>query len=165
MTNASPPTSDAPEIRASQWLNSPGLSLADLRGRVVVLHAFQMLCPGCVAHGLPQAKKIAQTFSEDMVTLIGLHSVFEHHEAMQPVSLQAFVHEYRLDFPIAIDQASPSGPIPLTMAAYELGGTPSLVLIDKQGRLRLRHLGQIDDLRLGVILGQLVSEPDATDAT
>lgn len=139
--------------------------MADLRGRVVVLHAFQMLCPGCVAHGLPQAKKIAQTFSEDMVTLIGLHSVFEHHEAMQPVSLQAFVHEYRLDFPIAIDQASPSGPIPLTMAAYELGGTPSLVLIDKQGRLRLRHLGQIDDLRLGVILGQLVSEPDATDAT
>lgn len=153
----------APEIQASQWLNSKGLSLAALRGRVVVLHAFQMLCPGCVAHGLPQAKKIAQTFGEDMITLIGLHSVFEHHEAMQPVSLQAFVHEYRLDFPIAIDQASPSGPIPLTMAAYELEGTPSLVLIDKRGRMRLRHLGQIDDLRLGAILGQLISEPDAAD--
>ena len=155
----------APEIQASQWLNSKGLSLAALRGRVVVLHAFQMLCPGCVAHGLPQAKKIAQTFSEDMVTLIGLHTVFEHHEAMMPVSLQAFVHEYRLDFPIAIDQASSNGPIPLTMAAYGLEGTPSLVLIDKQGRLRLRHLGQIDDLRLGVIMGQLISEPDAIDRT
>lgn len=151
--------SRAPEIQASQWLNSPGLSLASLRGRVVAIHAFQMLCPGCVAHGLPQAKKIGQTFSEEMVTLIGLHSVFEHHAAMTPVSLEAFVHEYRLDFPIAIDQAAPSGPIPLTMAAYELQGTPSLLLIDKQGRLRLRHLGQIDDLRLGAILGQLIAEP------
>ena len=154
----------APPLQAAQWLNSPGLSLADLRGRVVVLHAFQMLCPGCVAHGLPQAKKIGQTFSEEQVVLIGLHTVFEHHAAMTPVSLQAFVHEYRLDFPIAIDQAGPIGPIPLTMAAYELEGTPSLVLIDKLGRVRLRHLGQIDDLRLGAILGQLISEPYEADA-
>ncbi len=154
----------APPLQAAQWLNSPGLSLADLRGRVVVLHAFQMLCPGCVAHGLPQAKKIQATFSEDLLTLIGLHTVFEHHAAMTPVSLEAFVHEYRLDFPIAIDQAGPIGPIPLTMAAYELEGTPSLVLIDKLGRVRLRHLGQIDDLRLGAILGQLISEPYEADA-
>ena len=51
-----------------------------------------------------------------------------------------------------------------TMAAYELEGTPSLVLIDKLGRVRLRHLGQIDDLRLGAILGQLISEPYEADA-
>jgi hypothetical protein len=155
--------SGTPEIQALQWLNSPGLSLASLRGRVVAIHAFQMLCPGCVAHGLPQAKKIKETFSESLVMLIGLHSVFEHHEAMQPVSLQAFVREYRLDFPIAIDQPNPDGPIPLTMTAYELEGTPTLVLLDKQGRMRLRHLGQIDDLRLGAILGQLIAEPSETD--
>lgn len=44
--------SPAPEWDAVGWFNSGPLTLADLRGRVVVLEAFQMLCPGCVAHGL-----------------------------------------------------------------------------------------------------------------
>src|SRR3546814_1590645 len=62
-----------------------------------------MLCPGCVAHGIPQAKAIHAAFPPDKVRVIGLHTVFEHHAAMGPVSLEAFVHEYRLSFPIAID--------------------------------------------------------------
>src|SRR5690606_20270412 len=39
----------APELQVSRWFNTPApLSLAALRGRVVVVEAFQMLCPGCV---------------------------------------------------------------------------------------------------------------------
>ena len=48
--------------------------LADLRGRVVVLEVFQMLCPGCVAHGLPQARRIAQVFAGRDVAVLGLHT-------------------------------------------------------------------------------------------
>jgi hypothetical protein len=48
----------APELAVSRWFNtSTPLSLTALRGRVVLLHAFQMLCPGCVAHGTPQAER------------------------------------------------------------------------------------------------------------
>ena len=47
------------------------------------MEAFQMLCPGCVSHGLPQAKRIQHTFG-DAVTVLGLHCVFEHHAAMTP---------------------------------------------------------------------------------
>ena len=37
----------APELQTSGWLNTPqALTLAALRGKVIVLHAFQMLCPG-----------------------------------------------------------------------------------------------------------------------
>ena len=79
----------------------------DLKGKVVALHTFQMLCPGCVSHGLPQAAKLAHFFQQDDLVVIGLHTVFEHHEAMQLESLKAFVHEYRLHFPIAVD--APSG--------------------------------------------------------
>jgi hypothetical protein len=47
----------APELSVMRWFNQPEpLSLAKLRGRVVLLYAFQMLCPGCVAHGTPQAE-------------------------------------------------------------------------------------------------------------
>ena len=40
-----------------------------------------MLCPGCVSHGIPQAKRIAETSSKDDVAVIGVQTVFEHHEA------------------------------------------------------------------------------------
>lgn len=57
-------TSHPPELQVSEWLNTPEpLSLAALRGQVVVVHAFQMLCPGCVSHGLPQAKRLTQVFA------------------------------------------------------------------------------------------------------
>lgn len=149
----------APRLQVSRWLNTPApITLESLRGRVVVLHAFQMLCPACVSHGLPQAKAIHEALAGDDLVVLGLHTVFEHHEAMTPLALQAFVHEYRLGFPIGIDEAGGANPIPLTMQAYQLRGTPSLVVIDRAGRVRLHHFGQAEDLRLGAALGQLLAE-------
>ena len=51
--------SEAPELVVESWFNTrEPLTLADLRGRVVLLHAFQMLCPGCVAHnGRPDRRR------------------------------------------------------------------------------------------------------------
>ena len=149
----------APDWQVSQWFNAPqALDLAALRGQVVVLHAFQMLCPGCVSHGVPQAERIHRLFADDGVAVVGLHSVFEHHEAMRPVSLSAFLHEYRVTHPVAVDQHQGDDPIPLTMRAYGLQGTPSLVLIDRQGRLRLQHFGRLDDLMVGREVMRLAAE-------
>src|SRR3546814_17202170 len=93
-----------------QWLNTPGpLTVDSLRGQVVALHVFQMLCPGCVSHGIPQAKAIHAAFPSDKVKVIGLHSVFEHHDAMTPVALKAFAHESPLAFPIGLTRAAPAG--------------------------------------------------------
>ena len=153
----------APPISASLWLNTPEpLALASLRGRVVVLHAFQMLCPGCVSHGLPQAAEIQRGFDPGALVVIGLHSVFEHHAAMTPVALRAFVHEYRLIFPIAVDEASAEQPLPRTMTAYRMQGTPTLVLIDALGRRRAQHFGAVADLIVGAEIGQLLAERKET---
>lgn len=149
----------APELMVSEWLNTPmPISLAQQRGKVVVIEAFQMLCPGCVSHGLPQAQRIADTFSTDDVTVIGLHTVFEHHEAQGTrAALKAFLHEYKFGFPVAIDQQS-NEHIPKTMATYQLSGTPSLILIDRQGQIREQHFGSISDLAVGAQIMQLVCE-------
>ena len=57
----------APELAVTRWFNTPdNPTLADLRGEVVVIETFQMLCPGCVSHGLPQAKRIQQNFGDDV---------------------------------------------------------------------------------------------------
>ncbi|MFN0153936.1 MAG: peroxiredoxin family protein, partial [Gaiella sp.] len=148
-----------PELAVSEWLNtdeSPTLSA--LRGQVVVIEAFQMLCPGCVSHGLPQAMRIHATFGRDLVVL-GLHTVFEHHEAMTPVALAAFLYEYRIGFPVGVDLPEPGHEIPTTMRRFQLRGTPSLLLVDRVGRLRANAFGQVDDLALGATLARLIDEP------
>lgn len=152
----------APELDVAQWFNTEApLTLAALSGRVVVLHAFQMLCPGCVSEGLPQARRIAAHFPAAEVAVIGLHTVFEHHEAMPPVSLAAFIHEYRLSFPIGVDRPAERGPIPHTMAAYGMQGTPSLILIDRAGLIRRHAFGAEGDLVVGAEIARLLAEPAA----
>lgn len=149
----------------SQWFNAgTPITLPDLKGKVVALHAFQMLCPGCAAHGTPQAQKIARTFPSEKVAVIGLHTVFEHHEAMTPVSLKAFLHEYRVSFPVGVDaRDEASFPLPKTMAHYRMRGTPSLLLFDGQGRLRQHAFGQVDDMAVGAEIMALIKElPAAT---
>lgn len=150
-----------PTLHVSHWFNTPApIELAALRGRVVLLHTFQMLCPGCVSHGTPQAQKVHATFPPAQLAVIGLHTVFEHHAVMGPSALEVFIHEYRLGFPIGVDApALDGGPIPRTMAELGLRGTPSLVLLDRAGRIAFEHFGGIDDLALGGVIGQLLASP------
>lgn len=150
----------APAWHTTAWLNTPDpLSLDSLRGRVVFVHAFQMLCPACVSHGIPQAKRVAEIFADTPLAVVGLHTVFEHHEAMQLPSLRAFLHEYRVRFPVGVDAPGTEGdPIPQTMRAYQMQGTPTAILIDAQGRLRSHVFGVHDDLRLGADIAALLAE-------
>ena len=147
----------------SRWFHHAGDALQPeaLTGRVVVLHFFQMLCPGCVHHGVPQAQRIEATFAGEDVAVVGMHSVFEHHAAMTPVSLAAFLHENRVAFPVGVDAAAqdPADPIPKTMRRYALAGTPSLVLVDRRGFIRHRGFGVEDDLDVGAKIGALLAEP------
>lgn len=49
----------APELMISEWLNAENdLTLETLRGNVVVMEAFQMLCLGCVSRSLSQIKSV-----------------------------------------------------------------------------------------------------------
>lgn len=151
---------EAPEWQLSEWIGGEGgPSLADLRGRVVVLHAFQMLCPGCILHGVPQTTKLHAFFDPEDVAVIGLHSVFENHHAMAPPALRVFLSEFRVKFPVAVDRHEEGKALPLTMRAYAMRGTPSLLLIDRSGRLRAHVFGQVEDLALGAAIQQLIDEP------
>jgi peroxiredoxin len=153
----------APELSVQSWLNTDASpSLASLQGRVVVLVAFQVLCPNSIATAIPQARRIHETFEPGDVSVIGLHATFEHHQAYSLPLLKAFIHEYRLKFPIALDKANVAGPIPHTMERYNMRGTPSLVLIDRQGKIRKHAFGASEDLRIGAEIGALTQEAGAS---
>ncbi|MBC8050379.1 MAG: redoxin domain-containing protein [Chitinophagales bacterium] len=155
----------APPWHVTKWFNTQtNLTLEALRGKVVAMFAFQMLCPGCVSASIPQAKELATIFKPDEVAMIGFHTVFEHHAAMTPESLEAFLHEYRVGFPVAVDAPGERGsPLPKTMAAYDMQGTPPLVLIDAQSRRRLQSFGHVPGLQLGASIAWLLRERNSAD--
>ncbi len=144
------------DIEVSRWLNTEGCFELP-SNRVVAIHAFQMLCPGCILHGIPQSKRLHSIFSEDHVSVIGLHTVFEHHEAMKEISLRAFLHEFRVSFPVGIDMPTKES-FPRTMAKFHLQGTPSWLIFNRQGELRNHVFGQLDDIALGAEITKLALE-------
>jgi peroxiredoxin len=157
-------SSPAPALKTSCWFNAEvDLSLDDFRGRVVVLIAFQMLCPGCVTRSIPLAQRLEQLFDQRELVVVGLHTVFEHHHVMTPAALEVFLAEYRIRFPVGVDSPDPTGAdIPLTMQAYQMRGTPTLVLIDAEGRRRAQYFGAHDELALGAEIGALLAERAGT---
>lgn len=146
------------EFDVTRWFNSPPLELEKLRGKVLLVEFFQMLCPGCVNHSLPQARRVHQMIKSDQLVVLGIHSAFEHHAVTGPDALEVFLHEFGIRFPVAVDRPSETGVLPVTMKRWQLEGTPTTMLVDRQGRVRQKWLGQIDDLALGVWLGTLLAE-------
>ena len=105
-------------------------------------------------------RELDQLFRSDDLLVVGLHTVFEHHDAMPVVALRAFLHEYRCRFPVGVDApAADGGPIPQTMRAYRMQGTPTMLLIDRDGRLRRQIFGHLPDLALGAQIASLLAEP------
>lgn len=155
----------APPLNARHWLNSERpVTLESLRGRVVVLQAFQMTCPGCVLHALPQAARIQAAFDPNEVAVIGLHALFEHDEPARTRVLSSFLYEYGVDMPVGVDVASLDGRTPTVTDAYGFAGTPSMVLIDREGLLRAHVLGRPSDLLVGASIATLLAEEAARPA-
>jgi hypothetical protein len=124
----------------------------------VLIHAFQMLCPAGVAYGTPQAEKDHRMFRETDLQVIGLHTFFEHHAAMTPTALEAFIHEYGLTMPIGVDEAGRDDSIPITMGRFMTRGTPSSILIGRNGEIRHHGFGKEEDMALGARIAEALAE-------
>lgn len=153
----------APPLIVTHWFNcDKEISLDQLRGKVVILDVFQMLCPGCVMQSMPQAVRLWQHYrastSADDVVVLGLHSVFEHHKVMGPDALAVYLYEFRIPFPVAVDAPGKSGPLPQTMQAYGMQGTPTQILIDREGKLRRQHFGVEPEAEVMRRVEQMLSE-------
>jgi hypothetical protein len=136
---------EIPEWEISAWFNVEApLTLAGLRGRVVVVYAFQMLCPGCLEFSLPQAQRVFEEWPRERVAVVGLHTVFESHTRMGNGALEAFLKEKGYTFPVGVDAPGALW-APQTMEKWGMQGTPTVVLADREGRRRLQKLGHEED--------------------
>ena len=67
----------APEIQVAKWVQGGPVSLGALKGRVVLVEVFQVNCPGCFVHALPEVLQLHQRYHQQGLTVIGLATAFE----------------------------------------------------------------------------------------
>ncbi|HNY40769.1 MAG TPA: redoxin domain-containing protein [Bryobacteraceae bacterium] len=148
----------APEIAASAWLNTPEpLRLEQLKGRVVALYAFQPRCQGCLQEALPQAKGLWRDYPRADLEVIGLHCPFESASRLDRDALEAMLAENGIEFPVAMDAEGTSWQ-PETFSRYSMQGTPTLVLIARNGKRRLQRVGYISDEDVRAAIEPLIGE-------
>ncbi|MGB3405114.1 MAG: thioredoxin-like domain-containing protein [Microcoleaceae cyanobacterium] len=116
----------APELPQSYpWLNTDNfISLAQLRGRIVLLDFWTYCCINCL-HILHDLKYLEQKYSQ-YLTVIGVHSAkFDHEQEIE--NIRQAILRYDVEHPIIIDQNYS------IWQQYTVKGWPTLVLIDPKG--------------------------------
>ena len=115
----------APELRGRGWLNTDhDLSLAELRGRFVLLDFWAFCCVNCL-HVLGEMRPLEQKYDGELV-VVGVHSPKFVHEA-DPDALRSAVERYEVDHPVLND------PEMQLWRQYAVKAWPTLVLIDPDG--------------------------------
>ncbi|POX51268.1 NHL domain-containing thioredoxin family protein [Streptomyces sp. Ru72] len=126
----------APElIGKGGWLNTGGeqYSLADLRGRIVILDFWTFCCINCL-HVLDELRELEEKH-RDTVVIIGVHSPKFVHEAEHRAVVDA-VERYGVEHPVLDD------PELATWKQYAVRAWPTLVVIDPEGYVVAQHAGE-----------------------
>jgi len=141
----------APELRGRRWLGTGGkdLSLADLRGKIVLLDFWTFCCVNCL-HVLDELRELEERYADVLVT-IGVHSPKFAHEA-DPAAVEAAVERYGVTHPVLDD------PELTTWDAYAARAWPTLVVVDPQGYVVAHLAGEGHAHGLAVLIEELIEE-------
>ncbi len=157
-TDSSDP-SRLPRVRASElvgrgWLNTGGrdVTLADLRGKIVLLDFWTFCCINCL-HVLDELRELEEQY-RDVLVIVGVHSPKFVHEA-DPVALAAAVDRYEVHHPVLDD------PDLTTWSAYSARAWPTLVVVDPEGYIVAHMAGEGHRNNLAVLVRELVAEHEA----
>ena len=159
VTDAAAAPARLPRVRASElvgrgWLNTGGhdVTLADLRGKVVVLDFWTFCCINCL-HVLDELRELEEQY-RDVLVIVGVHSPKFVHEA-DPVALAAAVERYEVHHPVLDD------PELTTWSAYTARAWPTLVVVDPEGYVVAHMAGEGHRRNLEILVADLVAEHEA----
>jgi cytochrome c biogenesis protein CcdA/thiol-disulfide isomerase/thioredoxin len=144
----------APEFKETEdWFNTPGdrpLTLASLRGRVVLVDFWTYTCINCI-RTLPYLKAWDATYRKDGLTIVGVETpefAFEHDAA----NVASAISSFGIRYPVVQDNEYG------TWDAYENEDWPADYLIDADGDLRYLAVGEGDYARTESAIRALLAE-------
>jgi cytochrome c biogenesis protein CcdA/thiol-disulfide isomerase/thioredoxin len=131
LPNAGP----APELaEISDWFNSEPLTLAELRGKVVLVDFWTYSCVNCV-RTLPHLRAWHDEYADDGLVILGVHTPEFAFEA-DPGNVGDAVDDLGIEYPVALD------PDYGTWTAYQNRFWPAKYLVDRNGDVRYAHFGE-----------------------
>ncbi|WP_405012169.1 NHL domain-containing thioredoxin family protein [Kitasatospora sp. NBC_01539] len=142
----------APELAGKGgWLNTGGkdLSLADLRGKIVIADFWTFCCINCL-HVLDELRELEEKH-RDTVVIIGVHSPKFVHEADHQAVVDA-VARYEVHHPVLDD------PELATWKQYAVRAWPTLVVIDPEGYVVGQHAGEGHAHAIAALVEELEAE-------
>jgi thiol-disulfide isomerase/thioredoxin len=124
----------APELKVEGWLNISPLTLADLRGRIVLVDFWDYTCINCL-HTLPYLQEWHRRYVDAGLTIVGIHAP-EFDFAHAAARVEGAVQSLGIDYPVAQDNAFK------TWNAFANRAWPAKYLIDAKGYIRAFHHGE-----------------------
>jgi thiol-disulfide isomerase/thioredoxin len=139
--------------RADEWLNSPPLTAAALRGKVVLIDFWTYTCINWL-RALPYVRAWAEKYRNQGLLVIGVHSPeFAFEKNLNNVRWA--VKALRVDYPVAVDSEH------VIWRAFKNQYWPALYFIDAQGRLRHHHFGEGAHEHSEMVIQRLLAEAGA----
>jgi cytochrome c biogenesis protein CcdA/thiol-disulfide isomerase/thioredoxin len=140
---------------AVQWLNSPPLTAASLRGKVVLVDFWTYSCINCL-RALPYVRAWAEKYRDQGLVVVGVHAPeFAFEKNIDNV--KKAVHDLGIDYPVAIDNNF------AIWKAFNNEYWPAHYFIDAQGRIRYHHFGEGEYARSEQVIQQLLAEAGQKD--
>lgn len=153
----------APAWTFDQWIDKNGkettVKLEDYKDKVVYLMFFQSWCPGCHSQGFPTLKYVRNKYKDNKdIAFLAVQTVFEGKRTNSFKKLRKTQKEYDLAIPFGHDDGSnTSHNYPELMEKYLSGGTPWVVIIDKEGVVRFNDFN-IQPREANQLLKELLSK-------
>jgi len=142
----------APELQGiTAWINTPPLTIASLRGKVVLVHFWTFACVNC-QHVQPYVKAWYARYAAAGLVVLGVHTPelsFERDIA----NVRSAVASDGVTFPVAFD------PSYATWNAYHNKYWPAFYFIDRSGRIRHTYSGEGDYAASEQVIRELLAEP------
>ena len=124
----------APDVLGGEWINSSPISLAGLRGKVVLLEFWTYGCTNC-RNTLPYLKSWNEKYKSRAFLLLGVHTP-EFDSEKPPARVAEAARSLGLTYPIVTDNSFK------VWESYHQAYWPALYLIDKSGIVRYCHVGE-----------------------
>lgn len=127
----------APEfVGIEAWINSTPLTMEQLRGQVVLVDFWTYDCINCI-NTLPYIKKWHQRYKDKGLVVVGIHTPEFSFERL-PNNVQKAVRRFDITYPVAQDNRYK------TWTAWGTEAWPTLYLVDREGRIIFKHVGEGD---------------------
>jgi thiol-disulfide isomerase/thioredoxin len=125
----------APELaQISGYVNTDPLTIADLRGKVVLVDFWTYSCINCI-RTIPYLNAWHDKYADDGLVIVGVHTP-EFEFEKDPDNVRAAVEKFGIEYPVAQDNDKG------TWKAYENRYWPRKYLIDNEGYIRYDHIGE-----------------------